>query len=167
MKWRYLSDEACLFFRKQSYQSDSRELTVRTLKREAVGCFETTVTTKQATDTINQTTADLISTARKLVYNEQKVYNVQFCKHLHLLRPPPPLQINVTGEVHLKLTLKVVGSRNVYCGFQCQPYKSHISTRNRYTNFSLCHFNADNIKKIRQINPLNFSGNYIYHLQQS
>ena len=62
--------------------SDSRELTVTTLKTEAAGCFETIVTTTQATDTINQTTAGLISTARNLVYNEQ-VYNVQQCKHHH------------------------------------------------------------------------------------
>lgn len=62
-----------------------------------------------------------------------------------------PVQINVTGEVHLKLKLKIVGSRNVYCGFQCQPYKTHISTRTRYTNFSLYYFNADNIKKKKSV----------------
>jgi hypothetical protein len=30
----------------------------------------------------------------------------------------------------------------------------------------LCHFDADNIKNIRQINPLNSNGNYMYHLPQ-
>lgn len=65
------------------------------------------------------------------------------------------LQINVTGEVFLKLIRKIVRSRYAYCGFQCQPNKSNISRRPRYTNFSLCHFNADNIKKkILQINSL-------------
>jgi len=73
------------FQKTELHESDSRELTVRTLKREAAGCFETRVTTTQATDTINRTTADLISTARNLIYKEQKVYNVQLCKHLHSL----------------------------------------------------------------------------------
>jgi len=77
------------FYQKtEQHESDSRELTVRTLKREAAGCFETIVTTTQATDTINQTTAGLISTARNLVCNEQKVYDVQLCKHHSLLRSP-------------------------------------------------------------------------------
>lgn len=132
------------FFQKtELHESDSRELTVRTLKKEAAGCFEMTVT--------NTNYGYHKSDDCRPNFYRQKSY-LQQTEGLQCatLQTPsfatfPPVQINVTGEVHLKLKRKIVGSRNVYCGFQCQPYKTHISTRTRYTNFSLYRFNADNI----------------------
>ena len=85
-----LSDHACLFFPPENRATRVRQSGVncKTLKTEAAGCFETLVTTTQATDTITQTTAGLISTALNLVYLEQKVYNVQICTQHHWLRSP-------------------------------------------------------------------------------
>jgi hypothetical protein len=167
MKWKHLSDDTCLFFfffGKQSYASqsgvncnDSEERGSRLLRNDSN--HHTSYGYHKPDD------------CRPNFYRQKSC--LQRTEGLQCVTLQTPsfatfhMQINVTGEVFLNLTRKTDRSRYVYCGFQCQPYKSSTSRRTRYTNFSLCHFNAGNIKKKRQINPLKFSDNYMYHLQQS
>jgi len=137
MTWKHLTDDACLFFRQSGVNCyDSEDRGSRLLRNDS---------NHHASYGYNKP-----DNCRPNFYRQKSCLQRTGLQCATMQTPSLatfPLQINVTGEVFLNLICKIVRSRYVYCAFQCQPNKSNISRRTRYTNFSLCHFNADNILK--------------------